>query len=277
MQNNEGKLDSFVEAVSLAIPTHARQAPTVYYTCILGPHADVRVATGILSPGIALVVFTDQELDCEYSATIVKVPPLLGISPRRVGKIFKMLPHRLFDSAQTAIYIDSNISLAPSILALVASLSFRDHALYVFRHNRRRSTVEELMYCWYVGKIGFTRVLLDFIWLLSSAARRSPLIQGGFIIRRLDDCAVNARFESWYALTAIRSDRDQLYMPYALAPLLHSGKMAFLAGRLHESEHITIHPHRLPDFRNDGTAYRRFNIAAVISPIRELFRRSRSE
>ncbi|GLU06774.1 hypothetical protein SLE2022_237720 [Rubroshorea leprosula] len=229
-------------------------------SCIFGNSDRLRVPGGktvtrLSRKNVCFVMFMDemtlQTLSSEghlpdrsgfiglWKIVVVKNLPYTDM--RRVGKIPKMLPHRLFPSARYSIWLDSKLRLQRDPLLILEYFLWRKgHEYAISNHYDRHCVWEEVARNKKLNKYNHTAIDEQFAFYLADGLRRfnasdankllpSNVPEGSFIVRAHTPMS-NLFSCLWFNEVDRFTSRDQLSFAYTYQKLrrMNPGKPFYL-------------------------------------------------
>jgi len=134
--------------------------------------------------------------------------------PARAIREYKMLPHLLFPN-KISLYIDGNIRLLTDDIPGFVAGSIKNDNFVIFSNPDRRNVREEMEYCIRTNKENADTLHMQYQQYLNDGfPDKTPLICGGFILRRSHEEAVVNFDRLWWLEIMTKSRRDEMSFPY---------------------------------------------------------------
>jgi hypothetical protein len=187
------------------------QPKCVIYTSIVGD-SDVLLDPDVIEDDVEFFCFTDNKKIKSSVWQIIHVD-FQYRDPRRLAKIFKVLPHKIFKSQKYSIWIDGNVKIISPITGLLNDKSFNNNGFAFFKHPSRNCAYDEAKVCLKWGrdhKELITKQMLQY--KEEGFPRECGLIWGGVIFR--EHHKVKNLMEAWWNEIERFSVRDQLSFNY---------------------------------------------------------------
>jgi len=183
----------------------------VVYTAIIDGYDEL--CNPPMVDGIDYVCFTDDENFTSEKWHIVHVP-FSYRDPRRLAKLFKLLPHMLFPNYRYSVWMDGSLKLKGNFDELLKSYCL-DANMTVFPHPKRDCIYDEGVACLRLGKDTST-VIEQQLYRYRTAGypRHNGLIAGTILVRKHNEKSVRRLMEAWWQEVDIYSVRDQLSFNY---------------------------------------------------------------
>tara|TARA_B110001452_G_scaffold82759_2_gene67675 strand:+ start:2052 stop:3200 length:1149 start_codon:yes stop_codon:yes gene_type:complete len=250
--------NSFEAAVAVA-PPH-EHCKVVVLTAILGGSDTLRQPRAELGDSRGcLFAFVDGALAKRRSArdgawTLLPLQGELpfGANARRNSRVPKLLPHRLFPTAEFALWIDGKLQLNMPPLTAVRRFLTEPEADFAALRNLRRDSIDQ-EHSWIVDllcsrqdKEACDAVNAQWQLYLQGGAshgvgmapgwqRRAPVIEGAFFVADLRAAATQCLLCSWFNEYVRYSERDQLSFAYVYASLGGAARVHLIPRKLHWS------------------------------------------
>lgn len=186
----------------------------IVYTCIVDGYDD------LLEP---VCVDTDIDYYCVserpvHPGSLWRHIPISTCysDPAATNRYVKMHPHEFFPDADLSIYVDGNIRIVSSPVALVQK-AMSQASIALYQHFSRNCVYDEAAECSAVGH--------DWLWRVNAQMERyrqdgfnagSGLFEGNVIIRRHNQPQIIQLMDLWWAEYLGGVKRDQLSLPYLL-------------------------------------------------------------
>lgn len=194
------------------------QNKRVIYTAITG---DMDVLNEIAYPSVDTdyICFTDNRKAVSQTWNIVQVD-FEYRDPRRLAKIFKLLPHRFLMAYEKSIWVDGNIEIIGPIEEMLEKIGEEALEIAFFRHPTRNCLYSEALTCVARGKDRKSLIMPQIAkYRACGFPENYGLIFGGVIFRCHMASAIKDLMELWWAEIDAHSVRDQIsfnYCAYAL-------------------------------------------------------------
>lgn len=229
-------------------------------SCIFGNSDRLRIPVGktvtrLSRKNVCFVMFTD-ELTLQTLSSEGQIPDRTGFiglwkivvvknlpydDMRRVGKIPKLLPHRLFPSARYSIWLDSKLRLQRDPLLILEYFLWRKGYEYaISNHYDRHCVWEEVAQNKKLNKYNHTVIDQQFAFYQADGLKRfdpsdpdrllpSNVPEGSFIVRAHTPMS-NLFSCLWFNEVDRFTSRDQLSFAYTYQKLrrMNPGKMFYL-------------------------------------------------
>jgi len=162
--------------------------------------------------------------------------------PRRLARLFKVLPHLFLRHYTLSVWMDGNVIPIGDIHELLGELSI-DEKFLCFRHPSFRNCIYgEGVRCIWTGKDRASTILKQ---LLTYKAAHYPfhngLVATAVLVRRHQDEHVKALMEAWWNEIDGNSCRDQISFNYAAWKTNFSFKM--LPMNIYSNDYFIIRNH----------------------------------
>ena len=188
------------------------QPKCVIYTSIVGD-SDVLLDPDVIEDDVEYICFTDN-IKIKSSVWKIIHVDFQYRDPRRLAKIFKVLPHKIFKSQKYSIWIDGNVKIISPITGLLNHKSFNNNNGFAFfKHPSRNCAYKEAKACLKWGRDNkelITKQMLQY--KEEGFPMEYGLIWGGVIFR--EHHKVNNLMEAWWNEIERFSVRDQLSFNY---------------------------------------------------------------
>ena len=157
------------------------------------------------------ICYTDQ--DIESKTWDIRPVKDLFKNARRNSRIYKLMPHKFFDTQYT-VYLDGNIELLVSPTELVKTW-LKKHDMAAFKHPGRSNIYDEADVCISYG-YGEPDELLEQTreYAKNGISKDTGLCECGVLVRR-NKKNVNEANERWWCEYCRHSERDQISFPVA--------------------------------------------------------------
>ncbi|MBJ13389.1 MAG: hypothetical protein CMG62_10010 [Candidatus Marinimicrobia bacterium] len=202
------------------------------------------------------ILFTDDPTRINSKIWKTKKINFSYRDPRRLAKIFKILPHYFFPNYKYSIWVDSNIEIINDLNDLIKiSFENNDEFIAFFHHPDRSCIYDEAKN---IINLGYSRkkIVLDQInhYKKLNYPKNNGLIAGRFIIRKHNNKKCIELMKKWWEEIDNYSIRDQLSfnfscwkkdMNYSTIDLNHFNNSYF-----------AIHPHKKLKFYNQKGYYK---------------------
>jgi O-antigen biosynthesis protein len=195
-------------------PVVASPRRIAVYTCVAGGYED---PIPLLNPedGVDYFFFTDRDDTCPQGFNIRRCN-YIDPDPRRTARYVKTHPHFFLSDYDAAVWIDSNILFAESVLKYVAMLDEARADLGLIAHPVRDSFIEEAHEVMRLG-LDSNDILREQIRRYTSEqlSTRSRLYETGFFICRPQSPTLGAFMNIWWSEINRYSCRDQISVGFA--------------------------------------------------------------
>lgn len=208
MLNNLEEIKSISAVVSDIQARHKNKL--VVYTSITAGHDALKEPKEIYSD-VDYICFSDQRLRSDTKWNIVNYG-FQYRDPRRLAKIFKILPHLVLSDYDYSIWVDGNVSLNGNPWELFEkSLCIDDSGIAFFPHTKRNCIYSEANECIRWGKDNSEIIQTQVAKYRGLGyPSNNGLIWGGLILRRHNDEEIKNLMEIWWDEIDTFSVRDQI-------------------------------------------------------------------
>lgn len=184
----------------------------VVYTAIFGNRDRLMRPTAFKN--VDYICFTDNPSLKSDIWKIVYVKE--GEDPRRLAKIYKILPHKFLPNYQYSLWVDgTHVPIQNPWIMVKKFLKHKDIAL--FSHFKRNCIYEEAKACIELNKDD-SQVIIDQVtkYLREGFPRHAGLATCTVILRRHHQRAILSAMEDWWKEIVNHSVRDQLSFNYIM-------------------------------------------------------------
>ena len=135
--------------------------------------------------------------------------------PRRLAKIFKILPHLFFYNYNLSLWVDANLFLNNGISEIISSFANDNSSIKILEHDKRDCIYKEAKECLFWERDKKT-LILDQIkkYKKEKYPINNGLINGRFILRKHNLLPVKNLMKDWWSEIELNSVRDQLSFNY---------------------------------------------------------------
>lgn len=206
------EFEALLSSVALQVSNYQKTTRNkhVLFTACLGGHDNI-MPIKFINNNLDCICFTDEErIDSNgwhYICVYFKYR-----DPRRLAKIFKILPHKFIFKYDCSLWIDANVMLKKDVLDLIDThLPPEGVGLSFFQHPKRNCIYSEAVECKKWGKDRDEVIDLQVSKYINDGyPPENGLIRGGFIFRRHNNANVIKIMEHWWDEIDKNSVRDQL-------------------------------------------------------------------
>lgn len=186
----------------------------VIYTCIVGKY-DLLKEVANPESNIDYICFSDTTV---HSNTwkVLRIPPVITLlSPAKIARCIKILPHLFLSEYETSIWVDGSIEVLGSINEFLYKNSNKQFSLS--KHPHRNCVYDEAIAVLKRGK-DIPEVVIPQIVKYSREGypKNYGLVQTGIIIRRHNEDECIKICENWWKEVSNGSKRDQLSFNYSI-------------------------------------------------------------
>tara|TARA_Y100001935_G_scaffold255527_1_gene269183 strand:- start:8355 stop:9209 length:855 start_codon:yes stop_codon:yes gene_type:complete len=209
----------------------------------------------IVPKNIDYILFTDNDSSIDSDIWKIKNIDFTYRDPRRLAKIFKILPHYFFPNYEYSIWIDSNIEVKKDLNSLI-NLSFNNNDFIAFfKHPDRSCIYDEAKN---VIRLGYSRkkIVLQQIsrYKKLNYPKNNGLIAGRFIIRKHNSMRSKDLMKKWWEEIDKNSIRDQLSFNFSC--WIKNYDYSTIDLNHFSNSYFTIHPHNKIKFYNQNGRYK---------------------
>jgi len=204
------------------------------------------------SDDIDYYVFTDSKKIDSNIWNIIKIDDSKS-DPRKIAKVFKVLPHLFFPNYNFSIWVDGGIEIIDDLSILIKNFLVSQPIAF-FNHSSRDCIYKEAEHVIGLGYENKEIVEMQMNkYLQSNYPYKNGLIAGGFIIRNHNDKNCIMVMEDWWNEIINYSIRDQLSFNY----ISWKTKIIYDIIKLNyfENKYFKIHPHKkIKFYGSDGSS-----------------------
>jgi len=185
----------------------------VVYTAITGG-LDQLKEPEYVSDGVDYICLTDDSSVRSAQWKVVYIE-FYYRDPRRLAKVFKLLPHKFLAAYEQSVWIDGNMTLVGPIEQILMQFVDNRFDIAFFQHPARNCLYSEAAACLRWGKD--RRDIIDAQikrYLKTGYPKNNGLIMGGVIFRSHNIDTVKKVMEMWWSEVDENSVRDQLSFNY---------------------------------------------------------------
>lgn len=187
----------------------------VVYSCYFGypePFNESALGDGA---GYDRVLFTDRNDVAPQGVDVVHCDSR-ALGPARESRRAKILPHRMLEGYDRAIYVDNRARLTTPPDEIFRATGAASPGLYVFPHPERNSPQDELDTCLLLGHIRADQwQTLHDLYRDTRLPAALGLTHNAVMIHHLGNSQTEAMSELWWELFLTHSRRDQLTLQLA--------------------------------------------------------------
>lgn len=212
----------FEISISEKYTEYLNQRRNVIYTCITNGYNDVPDSFFIDENSVEDESELENIIFLEAGACVddyfdprIVVFRSSGADPRYIAKVFKIFPQVFMPNLESSVWMDGNVRLSKSIDGLLKDFLASKRGFGVFKHNKRKSVLEELSEC-----VRFSKDAEDVMKSQVNKYRAKynldvlGLYQGRFLLRNHHRKEIISKIsDEWWAEVSRYSVRDQLSLP----------------------------------------------------------------
>lgn len=235
------------EVKKLSINTENKIA---VYTAVTNSYDKIWEPT-IKSKNIDYFLFTDNAETKKSTSWNIKKINFEYRDPRRLAKIFKILPHFLFVNYRYSIWVDANVEILDNLEDLInIYLEKSNNFISFFNHPKRSCIYDEaknLLSFGYGDKNMVSNQINHYKSL--NYPKNNGLIVGRFIIRKHNNEDCKKLMEKWWKEIDSNSSRDQLSFNFSSWQLGYNYEVINI--NHYDNNYFKIHPHPRIKFYNE--------------------------
>jgi hypothetical protein len=185
----------------------------VVYTVITGNYDDLLTPINRNKDWDYICFTDDPDLESDFWQ-LIHIDNPENLSPSRLNRIYKILPHIYLKKYDYSLYVDGNFRIIGDVDEYVARYSYHSPML-CFIHPKRTNIYDEAEACIRLDKDSVD-VITDQIngYKSEKYPGVNGLISGGIMYRKHNDPAVVDTMETWWGEVKNKSHRDQLSFNY---------------------------------------------------------------
>jgi hypothetical protein len=186
------------------------------YSCYFGHPEPFNVHALGDGNGYDRILFTDRT-DIAPSGIVIKYCDSRALGPAFESRRAKMLPHRMLEGYDFAIYVDNRASLIATPIDIFSTTGAGETAgLYVFKHPDRSTAAEELDTCLLLRHVREDQwKKLHALYHDTGLPDTLSLTHNAVMLYHLGNARTQTMSELWWELFLTYSMRDQLTMQLA--------------------------------------------------------------
>lgn len=189
---------------------------TAVYSCYFGNPEPFNVNALGNGAGYDRILFTDHT-DIAPPGIKIVFCDSRALGPALESRRAKMLPHRMLEGYDLAIYVDNRASLIATPTEIFSATGAGDATgLYVFKHPERSAAAEELDICLLLGHVQEDQWRkLHELYHDTGLPTALGLTHNAVMLHHFGNPCTQSMSELWWDLFLTYSKRDQLTMQLA--------------------------------------------------------------